>query len=228
MSAPTEMLLSPDTSTNTDGPLIAVGSGCLVVPPVAVLFARRDSVYKTLGADVWDEERDAMKWPGGAPVVAHPPCRLWGELSHLSTAPESERQCGFFAVEMVRKFGGCLEHPKRSKLWKACGLPKPGQRDAAGGFTVAFPQMWFGHPAEKWTWIYVCGCEPSDVPAIPFRLGEATHKVTNGGSHPRAGQPGYRPEVTRYWRDATPPALAAWLIEVARLSWHNIADEGRA
>ena len=46
---------------------------------VAILFARSDSYYKTLPeCDVWDIERDARKWPGGAPVVAHPPCRAWG------------------------------------------------------------------------------------------------------------------------------------------------------
>jgi hypothetical protein len=46
---------------------------------VAVLFARADSIYKTLaGCDVWDEARDALKWPGGAPIIAHPPCRAWG------------------------------------------------------------------------------------------------------------------------------------------------------
>lgn len=48
---------------------------------IAVLFARQDSIYKTLpGCDVWDIERDARKWPGGCPVVAHPPCRAWGRL----------------------------------------------------------------------------------------------------------------------------------------------------
>ena len=35
---------------------------------VAVLFARADSVYKTLpGVDVWDEARDARQWPGSGP-----------------------------------------------------------------------------------------------------------------------------------------------------------------
>ncbi len=38
---------------------------------VAVLFARADSHYKALpGSDVWDAERDALRWPGGCPVVA--------------------------------------------------------------------------------------------------------------------------------------------------------------
>ena len=186
----------------------------------SVLFARRDSLYKTLDCDVWDEDRNALLWPGGSPVVCHPPCRLWGELSHLSTADKREKWTGLFAVSAVRIFGGCLEHPKRSKLWNAAGLPAPKEgRDEYGGFTVAFPQWWFGHPAEKWTWIYVCGIEPSKLPEIPLKIGEAEFKVTNGGTHPRKGEPGYRPEVTRYWRDATPPALADWLLTVAQLTW---------
>lgn len=184
---------------------------------VAVLFARKDSIYKTMeGCDVWDMERDAMKFGGGMPVVAHPPCRLWGELSHMSSAPEVEKETGHFAVKAVQENGGVLEHPKRSKLWKATGLPKPGDGwDRFGGFTIAIPQWWFGHKAEKWTWLYICGSS-EDLPDIPFKLGEATHKVTNGGSHPRFGQPGFRPEVTKAEREHTPPKLAEWLVELAR------------
>ena len=42
---------------------------------IAILFARKDSVYKAMpGLDVYDFERDALTWPGGAPLIAHPPC----------------------------------------------------------------------------------------------------------------------------------------------------------
>jgi hypothetical protein len=48
---------------------------------VAILFARKDSIYKTMpGCDVWDIDRDARNWPGGAPIVGHPPCRAWGPI----------------------------------------------------------------------------------------------------------------------------------------------------
>jgi len=50
----------------------------------AVLFARADSIYKQLDCDVWDQERDALRWPGGASIVAHPPCRSWGRLRKLA------------------------------------------------------------------------------------------------------------------------------------------------
>jgi len=74
---------------------------------VAVLFARRDSIYKTMpDCDVWDIERDARKWPGGCPVVAHPPCRAWGQLSHMANPRPDEKELAIFAVDQVRKFGG--------------------------------------------------------------------------------------------------------------------------
>lgn len=51
---------------------------------VAVLFARSDSVYKSIpGCDVWDINRDARNWKGGAPIVAHPPCRAWGGILYV-------------------------------------------------------------------------------------------------------------------------------------------------
>jgi len=40
--------------------------------PIAILFARRDSIYRTIaGCDVWDIDRDARRWPG---VWLNPAC----------------------------------------------------------------------------------------------------------------------------------------------------------
>lgn len=181
----------------------------------AVLFARADSIYKTMDCDVWDQERNALNWPGGAPIVAHPPCRGWGSLRKLSHADAAEKALGPWAAEQVRKWGGVLEHPARSTLWAAANLPRPGERDHQGGFTIAAPQWWWGHRAEKWTWFYVCGCEPGELPEIPLRIGRAECVIANIHGL-RAGDPGYRKEVTKRERDATPPALAAWLLETAR------------
>lgn len=112
---------------------------------VAVLFARADSHYKALaGVDVWDAERDARRWPGGCPVVAHPPCRAWGQLRALANPRPDEKALAIYAVEQVRKFGGVLEHPKNSTLWPTLGLPRPGERDEFGGWTLPIYQMWWG------------------------------------------------------------------------------------
>jgi hypothetical protein len=186
-----------------------------VSPSVAVLFARTDSIYKTMPAcDVYDAERDAMTFPGGLPVVAHPPCRLWGALAAFSKAPAAERELAIWAVEQVRVWGGVLEHPANSRLWGACALPRPGARDEWGGVTLAISQWWWGHRAEKWTWLYLCGIDPREVPELPYKIGEASHVIANSKNRQRAR---HRLEVTKRERDATPPELAEWLVMTAQL-----------
>lgn len=189
---------------------------------IAVLFARADSVYKGFpSADVWDQERDARKWPGGCPVVAHPPCRAWGKLSYFAKPVPGEKELGLFAIEQVRRFGGVLEHPKDSKLWDAGGLPRPGQFDHFGGWTLPISQHWWGHKAEKMTWLYVVGCKPADIPSIPLSLHTATHVIAQSrfrrldGTRLRKGMAGWRPEVTKAEREHTPAELAAWLLALA-------------
>lgn len=182
---------------------------------VAVLFARADSNYKELpDCDVWDVERDALRYPGGYPVVAHPPCRAWGALAHMSNPRPGEKDLAFFAVEQVRKFGGVLEHPLASKLWKAAKLPEIGRYDKHGGLTLIIDQWWWGHPAHKWTRLYICGAN-GDMPAMPIRFGFAAKTITGIN-----GQPGRR--CTQPEREHTPMALAKWLITVAaKCKGHN-------
>lgn len=193
--------------------------------PIAVLFARADSIYKQIhGCDVYDIERDASTWPGGAPVVAHPPCRAWSKLSYFAKPRPDEKGLALFAVDQVRRFGGVLEHPKDSKLWDAVDLPRPapGVLDAFGGWTLPIVQHWWGHRAEKKTWLYIVGCRPDEIPQVPLKLGNATHVITQGrtrrkdGSRLKKGMPGWRPDVSAAEREHTPPALAEWLVELAR------------
>lgn len=186
---------------------------------VAVLFARRDSIYKTFPeCDVWDEDRDATRWPGGSPVIAHPPCRAWGKLFYFAKPEPGEKDLGLFAADQVRQFGGILEHPKDSKLWPAAGLPRPGQVDSFGGWTLPISQHWWGHKAEKLTWLYIVGINPLDLPDMPLRLGDASHVIAQSrmrridGTRLRKGQAGWRPEVTKAEREHTPPLLAKWLV----------------
>ncbi|WP_235430292.1 hypothetical protein [Xanthomonas sp. MUS 060] len=181
-----------------------------------MLFARADSIYKTLpGCDVYDKERDARTFAGAMPVVAHPPCRAWGSLRGLAKPLPGEKDLAPWAVEQVQRWGGVLEHPRMSRLWPHAGLPGAGRRDSIGGFTIGIDQYHFGHRAEKKTLLYVVGCEPGDVPAIPLRLGRAPCVVTNRRGL-RVGMPGYRSEITKAEREHTPPALAEWLVELAR------------
>lgn len=176
---------------------------------VAVLFARADSVYKTLPqCDVWDSERDARTWQGGVPVVAHPPCRAWGRLRHFANPRPDEKELARFAVRAVRENGGVLEHPAWSTLWADQGLPLPGAgRDSWGGWTLPVSQKWWGHRAEKATWLYIVGTAWNDVPAMPITIGEASHVIGSRKSD--------RPECTHAERERTPAQLAAWLVELA-------------
>ena len=184
---------------------------------VAVLFARADSIYKTIpGVDVWDETRDARRWPGGSKVVAHPPCRLWGRLKQFAKAkdPAMEKQLARDAITHIRRFGGVLEHPAESDLWWDMAMPLPGRPpDQYGGWTAQIRQCDWGHKAEKLTWLYIVGCHPDDLPPLPERR-EPTHyiKSNRSGYRPSARK---LPHVTHDEREHTPPELARWLVELA-------------
>jgi hypothetical protein len=180
---------------------------------VAVLFAREDSIYKKIsGCDVYDIQRDARTFKGGAPVVAHPPCRAWGVFSMFAKPREDEKVLAPWAIEQVRENGGVLEHPAGSKLWPAFELPEPGQgRDKFGGWTLGIHQHWWGHRAEKKTRLYIVGCEPKNIPELPMTLDYPTHVIGDVG---RAGK-NKRPEVTKAEREHTPELLALWLYDLA-------------
>lgn len=169
----------------------------LAIP--AVLFARRDSVYKSLPCDVWDADRDARLYLGRAPVVAHPPCRAWGRLRTFSKPRPDEKDLARFAVGVVRMNGGVLEHPAGSLLWPDMGLPLPGAGpDRWGGYSVAIWQSAFGHRAHKRTWLYFVGCHlPLLLPCRPAGRGVPVSSLP-------------KPE-----REHTPVELARLLVEVA-------------
>lgn len=179
---------------------------------IAVLFARSDSHYKALpDTDVWDIERDARRWPGGSPLVAHPPCRMWGRLRQFAKGRPDEKQLAIQAVDWIRKHGGVLEHPAESTLWLHCDLPRPGEfPDEHGGWCLEIEQFHWGHRAEKATWLYIVGCTPSELPPIPRRPGRPTHCVRPTKSYPRL------PSITKAEREHTPPELASWLVTLAK------------
>lgn len=194
----------------------------LNLPACSVLFARSDSVYFEFSdVDVWDVERDARLFRGRGPVVAHPPCRAWGRLRKQANPRADEKALALFAVEQVRRCGGVLEHPAGSTLWPAAGLPACGERDVYGGWTYVVSQRWFGHRAEKLTSLYIVGCAPADLPRVDFALGRASHVVGGSGrrvdgSRLHKGDAGWRPDVGKAEREATPRAFAAWLLALAK------------
>lgn len=158
---------------------------------VAALFTRARSVYGELGADCFDAVRDARSFDLSCPVVAHPPCRSWGKLSHFAKPRADERDLAWFALWVVRHCGGVLEHPVTSRLWKEAGI-RSGVRDAFGGLLVVVDQFAYGHRAQKRTGLYLVRCDL--VPELAWSA--ASVNVERMG----------RPE-----RERTPPALASAL-----------------
>ncbi len=152
---------------------------------IAALYIDPRGPYPALlgAAACWDEVRDARRYAGPHPVVAHPDCGPWGHLRYFYQG--NGHDCGPRAVEQVRHFGGVLEHPSHSLLWRTCGLPRPGAgRDAWGGFSVAVNQVDWGHVARKPTWIYCVGVDPELAQQRPVPR-EPTHWI--GGGRGREG-----------------------------------------
>lgn len=193
---------------------------------VAVLYVDPRGPYPGLVRDWYDEKRDAKTYAGPWPVVAHPPCGPWGALKHLNRRQDPE--CGPRAVEQVRAYGGVLEHPAASGLFKHCGMPAPGELpDAWGGRTIEVCQVDWGHPARKRTWLYIVGA--CVLPPFPPSR-EPTHWVS-GGRVPRKGNAGgvVPPGIkvcSAQQRRRTPLAFAQWLLEVARSAAPSVGNTG--
>jgi hypothetical protein len=210
------ILISGRQLSKTEELAFAKSDGFKTPQELTEWFCFSYSIYKAMpGLDVWDADRDALNYQGPYPIIAHPPCRRWGCLRMNAKHTPEEKALGPWAVEQVRKWGGVLEHPRASTLWSHCGLPGPGRAtDEFGGFSIDVEQHWWGHRARKRTWLYICGCRPADVPSFPIRFSHPPRVITNIHGL-RAGMPGYRPEVTKAEREATPPAFASWLVELA-------------
>ncbi len=185
--------------------------------PVSVLFACDQNPYKLLaGVEVWDNKMDARRFAGAGPVIAHPPCRTWGNLRTVATkAPADEHDLGPWAVEQVRRCGGVLEHPAGSTLFEECKCGSLLKPDEWGGWILELDQWHWGHPAAKPTRLYIVGCSVRNIPASPNREGTPERCITQGHGV-RIGHPLFKSRVTQWERESTPPQFAKWLVELAR------------
>ncbi|WP_211107094.1 hypothetical protein [Azospirillum thermophilum] len=161
----------------------------MIEPIVAALYVETNGAYYGLpGVDPWDEVRDARRYDGPHPVVAHPPCQRWGRFWHGSTRKPHQFRlgadggCFASALTAVRNFGGVLEHPAASRAWSFFGLREPAigagwvPADNFGGWTCYVEQGHYGHVANKPTWLYARGV---DLPDLIWTKGEQR-------LHPRA------------------------------------------
>lgn len=180
---------------------------------IPVLFTLPGSNYKKYNfTDCYDESRNALTYTGDQAIIAHPPCRLWGRLSHLSTAPQVERLLAMWAVQKIRTNGGILEHPSGSRLFSKMRIPLDGTPDQTGGFVISINQHWFGFKAKKRTYLYVVGCTRAQIPQLTLSFDAITHSISSSRNYL---------ELDKSKFSETVPKLCEWLFEVQRIIQSN-------
>ena len=201
---------------------------------LAALYVETGGAYFGLpNVEPWDEAKDARRYAGPLPVVAHPPCQRWGRFWHGSTRKPHQFNlgddggCFEAALDSLRKWGGVIEHPMDSQAWKFFGLNPPPR---AGGWVEAATGLWtccvyqghYGHLAGKGTWLLVAGVSREDLPEL--RWGKVEQRL-----HPTAlAKHGYAKarrigmmamvggkDKTKI-RNATSPEFRDLLLEIAR------------
>lgn len=112
---------------------------------VAILWTHRATIYPSIdpAVDCWGVERDARTYSGPHPIIAHPPCGPWGKYS---SASHESREDGRIAMELVHRWGGIVEQPVGSVLFRECGQPFAE--------IASVEQGRFGHLARKPTLLY--------------------------------------------------------------------------
>ena len=203
---------------------------------IAALYVQTGGIYYNLpGVDPWDEERDARTYTGPHPVVAHPPCQRWSQIGAASYArwggehnrPGNDGGCFKSALFDVRRFGGVLEHPAKSKAWAAYDLLRPFSggwiKTPCGGWVCEVWQSAYGHRANKATWLYYVG--DTKPPEMKWDRPKGTHQV---GFQDKRGKAANKPTLSRKEAAETPPEFRDVLIEMARsVNRRNVDYGGR-
>ena len=195
---------------------------------VPALFVDARGVYAGREAvELWDVERDARRYRGPHPVVAHPPCERWGRYWSGGPSAKVKRKlgddggCFEAALEAVRTFGGVLEHPEASRAWHVYALPRPQraggwQRGLCGGWSCYIEQGGYGHQARKGTWLYAFGAD--ELPRLRWGRAPGDFVRLDHGYHDageRQAAPA-RPSRDRTQIARTPVELAGILVDLAR------------
>jgi hypothetical protein len=190
-------------------------------PTVAALFVATGGVYFGVdGVEPWDVTRDARAYAGPHPVVAHPPCQLWGNFAALNfkrwggehNRPGNDGGAFASALASLRRWGGVLEHPASTNAWEAHDLVRPPRHGwghvGAGEWACEVWQSAYGHPARKRTWLLWVGdgC-PSELdwsrPTGTMQIGKFDR---------------IKPTLCRPKASATPLAFRDVLLDLARRS----------
>jgi len=190
---------------------------------IAALFVQPDGCYAGLPhVDAWPEYRDARLYDGALPVVAHPPCQLWGNMAAVNYArwggehnkPGNDGGCFASALHSVIRCGGVLEHPKNSKAFSAHGIEKPcgigWQRIGLHEWVCEVWQSAYGHRANKATWLYYYGMNKPHE--LRWERPKGTHQV---GFQDQRGKSRNKPTLGKKEANATPIAFRDELIRLA-------------
>jgi hypothetical protein len=192
---------------------------------IDVLFAEKDGVYSRIkSCNIWDIEKNALNYKGSNPVICHPPCQLWGRFAKINykrwggdhNKPKNDGGCFEFALNMVRKNGGVLEHPAYTYAWKEYDLIKP----ILGGwlycgndeYVCEVYQSSYGHLAAKKTWLFYKGKMPHN---LNFTKIKGTHQI---GFRDQRGKEKNKPTLSGKKASATPIKFANELIKLAKKS----------
>ena len=195
---------------------------------IAALFVQTNGCYFGLdNIDPWDEPRDAKNYDGINPVIAHPPCQLWGKMARVNFArwggdhnkPGNDGGTFQSALNSVNRCGGVLEHPAQSYAWAEYSLVKPkgiGWFKSDLGWVCEVWQSAYGHKANKSTWLYYVGNKK------PFELRwerlKGTHQV---GFQDQRGKARNKPTLSKAEANATPKEFRSELIKLAEHSAIN-------
>lgn len=182
-----------------------------IVKTVAALFVQTDGCYYGLPhVDPWDEKRDARNYAGRLPVVAHPPCQLWGAMAAVNyvrwggehNKPGNDGGCFAFALSAVNRWGGVLEHPAKTRAWHRYGLIKPSRRGwqrSGDGWVCEVWQSAYGHRANKATWLYYRGGRKPHE--LRWERTKGTHQI---GFYDQRGKEANKPTLGKKEANATP------------------------
>lgn len=199
----------------TSAPILA--SKCYAT----ALFVQSNGVYFVDGVDCWDEKRDARNYKGSLPVVAHPPCQLWGNMAFVNYSrwggehnkPFNDLGCFESALRNVNQYGGVLKHPAKTRAFDFYDIQKPNKNGwlNCGKYWVC--EVWqsaYGHRANKATWLYYVGNKP------PFELNweriKGTHQI---GFQDQRGKARNKPTLSKKEANSTPIKFRDELLKLA-------------
>lgn len=190
---------------------------------IAALFVETNGCYFNDPRVVpFDITVDARIYDLDLPVVAHPPCQLWGKMAKVNYSrwggehnkPGNDGGCFSAALRSVVRCGGVLEHPAQSYAFETYGIPKPKyagwNRCGLHDWVCEVWQSAYGHRANKKTWLYYYGINPPLE--LLWNKPKGSHQI---GFQDQRGKARNKPTLNKKESNATPVKFKEALIDLA-------------